>query len=119
VATSSPYRHAIHANVTSIPAETPLLDQTFPSTAHLACGIQCALGSVATTLFQAALFVVARTPDSKPVFATTIEPVQTVIKYFNFGYVAVIYSNVALRFGARAPAPPGTSRTSMSEGAVA
>jgi hypothetical protein len=65
------------------------------------------------------LFVVARTPDSKPVLATTIDPVHTVTKYFNFGYVAVIYSNVALRLGERDPSPPGTSRTSMSEGAVA
>jgi hypothetical protein len=102
-----------------MPAETPLLLQTFPSTAHRACGIQCALGSTATTLFQAALFVVALTPANKPVLATTIDPVHTVIKYFSFGYVALIYSSVALRFGARAPAPPGISRTSMSEGAVA
>jgi len=74
---------------------------------------------MATTLFQAALFVVARTPDINPVFATTIEPVQTVIRYFSFGYVAEMYSKVAFKFGARAPAPPGTSRTSMSSGAVA
>lgn len=81
VATSSPYWHAIHASVTSIPAETPLEDQIFPSTAQRACGIQCAVGSVATTESQAALFVVARTPDISPVLATTIAPVHTVMRY--------------------------------------
>jgi hypothetical protein len=37
----------------------------------------------------------------------------------SFGKAVSIYSSVALRLGARAPAPPGISRTSMSEGAVA
>jgi hypothetical protein len=77
--------HEIQASVASIPADTPLEDQILPSTAQRACGIQCAVGSVATTVVHAALLVVARTPESNPVLATTIEPVHTVIKYFSFG----------------------------------
>ena len=60
---------------------------------------------------------VAQRPSRTPAFAASMEPVQTVRKYWTESKREAMKSMVALRKGEREPRPPGTMRTS-SGGAV-
>lgn len=98
---------------------TPLLDQIFPSTIHLAGLLQSTFGPIAVIVLQAFLFVVAERPSSTPALARIPAPVHTESKYLTLGYVARTKSICAVRLSSRTPPPPGTIRTSMSEGGLA
>jgi hypothetical protein len=98
---------------------TPLLDQMLPSTIHLAGLFQLTFGPIAVIVPQAFLLVVADRPSNTPALASMPAPVHTESKYFTFGYVARTKSICAVRLSSLTPPPPGTRRTSTSEGGLA
>jgi len=98
---------------------TPLLDQIFPSTIHRAGLFHCTFGPIAVIVPQAFLFVVAERPSNTPALASMPAPVHTESRYLTLGYVARTKSICVVRLSSRTPPPPGTSRTSMSEGGLA
>ena len=100
-----------------MPALTPEDVQTLPSTTQRAVGIQLTFGPSATVSFHEALLAVALRPSRTPALAASMEPVQTVRKYWTESNRSAMKSIVALRNGEREPRPPGTMSTSSS-GAV-
>src|SRR5437879_10047772 len=66
-------------NAMSIPADTPDEVSTLPSSTQRALRFQRTRGPCWVTQSQAILFDVAGRPSSKPVRASSAEPVQTVV----------------------------------------
>jgi hypothetical protein len=64
-----------------LPADTPELVQTFPSSVHLAVGTQLTPSPNCVAQAHDALFVVARRPFKTPDCAKLAAPVQTLTKY--------------------------------------
>jgi hypothetical protein len=74
-----------HANVTSIPAEIPLEENTLPSSTHRAAGTHVTLGPVEVAQAQALLLVVAFLPLRTPARERIVAPVQMEMMYFSYG----------------------------------
>lgn len=85
-----------------------------PSTTQRAGDTHSTSGPRGVTSSQAALFVVALLPSNTPARAAMLAPVQTVIRYFTFGYASLtrFTTGSISSSDTRTPCPPGTMRTS-------
>mmetsp|Transcript_90554 Transcript_90554/g.125825 ORF Transcript_90554/g.125825 Transcript_90554/m.125825 type:complete len:252 (+) Transcript_90554:45-800(+) len=101
----------------SVPAETPLEVQNFPSATQRASGTQRADGPNRAIRSKASLFVVAFRPSSKPWEARMALPVHTVITRCDFPTRCVMaFWKSGLWTSRSVPMPPGRRSKSISSG---